>query len=220
MNKKSVHHVEIFAAEGFVTVQKFISIYPFQLVAERNGVGVKQWLVCCSSTEIIRFVFTQIDNPDEVVKDTYSVQWWKYEQEQSISEDLSIKQRSVSSVFNISLEINDVKSFYTRLSHRGLKLLKDVQSVDDENGYVQFFVVKSIVGNVTHTIIDSRNYHGLFLPGFSPVSSSLLSHEHHNRENRISHFDHFTFACHVGDSGKIIDWYENNFKMKRLFINR
>lgn len=127
----------------------------------------------------------------------------------------------VDSVFNVAIQVENVHHSVNKIRNMSADLvLQDVKRVYESNpelGYVDYAVIKSCCGNVVHTLVEKSGHRGWFLPGFeqvqtdSPATSDLI---------RMTHFDHFTFACRVGESIQIMDWYETAFGMKRFITNR
>ena len=228
MANSSIHHVEIGITGGYKTVEKFLSEYPFQLIGRRCGEAVTQWIVC-NSNKLLRFVFTDIHCLERINDDPYSV-YWKYYRTKNepengcyndiISKSEPFKNNSLldNSVFNVALEVQNVQSLSQKMALNGVEILKEFKSISDNHGHVDVCVVKSVVGNVMHTLINSENYHGIFLPGFLPICEPNQGLK--IDDVNISHIDHITFACEVGASSSIIQWYETNFCMKRFFLNR
>lgn len=83
------------------------------------------------------------------------------------------------------------------------------------NNYVQKAVIKSSVGNVTHTLLDKRNFKGDFLPGFVLSNPNIENH----LTNNLSHVDHVAFAVPCGGTSMHIKWYQSCLGMSRFITN-
>ncbi|MBN3324563.1 HPDL protein, partial [Atractosteus spatula] len=123
----------------------------------------------------------------------------------------------VDTACNVCFEVEDVESSNRRLSEQGCDVLVPPTVVEDDQGFVTYAVVKSVVGNVCHTLIDRSKYEGQFLPGFQGVQNSSPVDGH---DSKITHFDHITYACPRRSSVEIIRWYEKHFGFHSFFINR
>ncbi|CAL8110885.1 unnamed protein product [Orchesella dallaii] len=136
------------------------------------------------------------------------------------------KAQHVDSVFNVAIEVVNVEDCVNSIRNISKDLvLKDVTrrfDSDPELGYVDYAVIKSCCGNVVHTLVQKSHYRGWFLPGFYAVNQEEkpASDVKNSGIITMSHFDHFTFACRVGESDEIMDWYERAFGMKRFITNR
>uniref|UniRef100_A0A670Y097 4-hydroxyphenylpyruvate dioxygenase n=1 Tax=Pseudonaja textilis TaxID=8673 RepID=A0A670Y097_PSETE len=117
-----------------------------------------------------------------------------------------------STASNICFEVEDVPGISRNLQEKGCKILIPPTTEADENGFVTYSVVRSIVGNVSHTLLDRSQYGGPFLPGFCEVEVAP-------KEKETIYFDHITYACPQGSSQAVLDWYKNCFGFQRFFIH-
>uniref|UniRef100_A0A670XQP3 4-hydroxyphenylpyruvate dioxygenase n=1 Tax=Pseudonaja textilis TaxID=8673 RepID=A0A670XQP3_PSETE len=122
------------------------------------------------------------------------------------------RKRQVSTASNICFEVEDVPGISRNLQEKGCKILIPPTTEADENGFVTYSVVRSIVGNVSHTLLDRSQYGGPFLPGFCEVEVAP-------KEKETIYFDHITYACPQGSSQAVLDWYKNCFGFQRFFIH-
>jgi len=89
----------------------------------------------------------------------------------------------------------------------------------DEYGSIEYACIKSIVGNVVHTIIDMSNYSGPYLPGFTPMAASSHQRQQPN-EGIIGSIDHITFAVPRELAYATMTWYECVLGLTRFAVNR
>lgn len=127
-------------------------------------------------------------------------------------------QHPVDSVSNVCFEVEDVERSFKVLRHLGCNFLMPPTTVEDENGLVTYSVVKSIVGNVCHTLIDKTKYGGTFLPGFT-VTEKDWNLEKKDLSCPVTHFDHITYACPRKTTHQVMKWYEELFGFQRFFID-
>ncbi|XP_026171093.1 4-hydroxyphenylpyruvate dioxygenase-like protein isoform X1 [Mastacembelus armatus] len=125
---------------------------------------------------------------------------------------------SVDTVSNVCFEVEDVDRSSEALRHLGCDVLVPPTTVQDDSGLVTYSVVKSIVGNVCHTLIDRRKYDGIFLPGFN-VTVKDCNVEDEDLSCPITHFDHITYVCPRKTTHQVIRWYEKLFGFQRFFID-
>lgn len=126
----------------------------------------------------------------------------------------------VDTACNVCFEVEDVERSFKSLRDQGCDFLVPPTVVHDERGHVTYSVVKSIVGNVCHTLIDTTKYEGSFLPGFDHfenVTSNGL--EQDNSSCSVTHFDHITYACQKKTTPQVMQWYERLFGFQRFFID-
>lgn len=79
------------------------------------------------------------------------------------------------SVFNVCLQVCDLESWIGKLHEKGVTLFKRLQTISDRFGSVRICTIKSIVGDVYHTLVEKKNYTGEFLPGFKKVHQNAGS---------------------------------------------
>uniref|UniRef100_A0A0K0DII7 4-hydroxyphenylpyruvate dioxygenase n=1 Tax=Angiostrongylus cantonensis TaxID=6313 RepID=A0A0K0DII7_ANGCA len=74
-------------------------------------------------------------------------------------------------VKDICFEVDDVVSILEHAKKAGAVVVKDVTEESDENGSIKYAVVKTY-GDTVHTLLEKKNYHGFFLPGYKPHPQS------------------------------------------------
>ncbi|NXV79505.1 HPDL protein, partial [Atlantisia rogersi] len=115
---------------------------------------------------------------------------------------------------NVCFEVDDVLGLCRQLQSRGCSLPVPPTEVRDDGGSVTYGVVSSIVGNVSHTLLDRSRYRGPFLPGFQPIAEAPLGDG-----IEITHFDHITYVCPPGGARMALDWYQRCFGFHRFLLS-
>uniref|UniRef100_A0A8D2IP34 4-hydroxyphenylpyruvate dioxygenase n=1 Tax=Varanus komodoensis TaxID=61221 RepID=A0A8D2IP34_VARKO len=123
----------------------------------------------------------------------------------------------VSTASNICFETEDVPGISQSLQERGCQILIPPTTVTDEVGHVTYSVVRSIVGNVSHTLLDRSEYCGPFLPGFHVVEGAPKKFQ---EPREVMRFDHITYACPQGTSQAVLNWYKHCFGFHRFLIHQ
>nr|XP_026692399.1 4-hydroxyphenylpyruvate dioxygenase [Ciona intestinalis] len=119
-------------------------------------------------------------------------------------------------VKDVAFTVEDCKALVEATKKRSeVAVVKDVWTESDENGSVNFAIVKTY-GDTTHTLVERSGYKGLFLPGykpplFVPAIYRTLS------VPAIHHIDHV-----VGNQPDLkmipaAEWYENNLLFHRFW---
>ncbi|XP_036816747.1 4-hydroxyphenylpyruvate dioxygenase-like protein isoform X1 [Oncorhynchus mykiss] len=126
---------------------------------------------------------------------------------------------SVDTASNVCFEVEDVERSFKSLRNLGCDFLVPPTEVCDEKGIVTYSVVKSIMGNVNHTLIDTSKYKGSFLPGFQDVENGTPLSNSTESSCPVIHFDHITYACPRRCTPQVMSWYERHFGFHRFFIN-
>ncbi|NXP47944.1 HPDL protein, partial [Heliornis fulica] len=123
---------------------------------------------------------------------------------------------SLGTASNICFEVDDVLGICKQLQRQGCSLPVPPTEVRDDGGSVTYGVVSSIVGNVSHTLLDRSHYRGPFLPGFQPIADAPLAA---GDGIEITHFDHITYVCPPGGARTALDWYQHCFGFRRFLLN-
>ena len=84
-------------------------------------------------------------------------------------------------------------------------------------GRVDCAVVTSPCENVLHTLVNTKHYRGVFLPGFTPVTAPSPSPS--QLGPGLTQLDHLTYVCRAGQSKEILQWYSNTCGMETFSIN-
>uniref|UniRef100_A0A8C6UQC5 4-hydroxyphenylpyruvate dioxygenase n=1 Tax=Neogobius melanostomus TaxID=47308 RepID=A0A8C6UQC5_9GOBI len=125
----------------------------------------------------------------------------------------------VDTVTNVCFEVENVERSFKTLRQLGCNFLVPPTTLRDDRGAVTYSVLKSIVGNVCHTLIDKSGYEGSFLPGFKAVGEANKDEEQEEDPAcPVTHFDHITYACPQKFTHSVMEWYERLFGFKRFFI--
>ncbi|XP_077306911.1 4-hydroxyphenylpyruvate dioxygenase-like protein isoform X2 [Lithobates pipiens] len=123
----------------------------------------------------------------------------------SLLYDWPVPLPSADTACNVSYEVEDLPVLCCRLAEEGCHLLVPPTELSDDDGSVSYCVVKSVIGNVNHTLIDRTRYRAPFLPGFQLLQSDDVSAED------VTSVDHVTYACPRGSTPRVIDWYRRCF---------
>ncbi|XP_009481396.2 4-hydroxyphenylpyruvate dioxygenase-like protein [Pelecanus crispus] len=117
---------------------------------------------------------------------------------------------------NVCFEVDDVPGLCKQLQSQGCSLPVPPTEVKDDGGSVTYGVASSIVGNVSHTLLDRSRYRGPFLPGFQPIQGAPSVA---GDGIEITHFDHITYVCPRGGARAALDWYQRCFSFRRFLLN-
>ncbi|CAL8080534.1 unnamed protein product [Calicophoron daubneyi] len=144
--------------------------------------------------------------------------------------EINSHQRFRDKPFDIAFEVSNVLEVCNRI--RNLcgenHILLEPTVYSDYHGKVTLAVVRSYLGNTLHTLINSAQYEGLFLPGYLQPEFGVS----HGLQERlrlmpsdppggltVSRLDHISLACNVNESNKVMKWYESVLGMNRVTVN-
>ncbi|XP_061763560.1 4-hydroxyphenylpyruvate dioxygenase-like protein isoform X2 [Nerophis ophidion] len=123
----------------------------------------------------------------------------------------------VDTVCNVCFEVDDVQGSFDALRRLGCSFLVPPTTVRDRRGQVTYAVLKSILGNVCHTLIDKTRYDGSFLPGFDLVDEDPGAAA--GDVCPVTHVDHVTMVAPIGTSQQVLSWYERVLGFQRFFVH-
>ncbi|XP_062858815.1 4-hydroxyphenylpyruvate dioxygenase-like protein [Trichomycterus rosablanca] len=127
----------------------------------------------------------------------------------------------VDSACNVCFQVEDVARSAASLRSDGCDLLVPPTRVQDDGGVVTYSVVRSVLGNVCHTLLDTSRHRGPFLPGFHEVEDERATRSAGpGARCSVTHFDHITYACPTRNTAEVMRWYERKFGFQRFFISR
>lgn len=92
-------------------------------------------------------------------------------------------------VKDIAFEVDDARALYASVKAKGAAPVEEPIVLRDEKGMVIIAVIKTY-GDTTHTFVERRNYRGVFLPGYQPITSEDPI-AHCLPEIRLDVIDHF-----------------------------
>ncbi|XP_074953885.1 4-hydroxyphenylpyruvate dioxygenase-like protein isoform X2 [Phalacrocorax aristotelis] len=125
-------------------------------------------------------------------------------------------QPTLGTASNVCFEVDDVPGLCKQLQSWGCFLPVPPTEVRDDGGSVTYGVATSIVGNISHTLLDRSRYQGPFLPGFQPIKAAPSAT---GDGIKITHFDHITYVCPRGGARLALDWYQRCFGFRRFLLN-
>ncbi|SEN05145.1 4-hydroxyphenylpyruvate dioxygenase [Lihuaxuella thermophila] len=75
-------------------------------------------------------------------------------------------------VKDIALRVEDVEKAFSEALSRGAIVIKEPHEIKDDHGVIKKAVIGTY-GDTVHTLIERKNYHGLFAPGFVPCEIEI-----------------------------------------------
>jgi len=122
-------------------------------------------------------------------------------------------------VKDVAFTVKDCKAVYEKAIARGAKSIKAPEEITDEDGTV-IMATLATYGDVHHTLVERKNYKGIFLPGFKDSLSSLRYKD--PLEAILPHvplqfIDHVVGNQPDGEMNPIADFYEKAFDFHRFW---
>jgi len=115
-------------------------------------------------------------------------------------------------VHDIAFAVDDVKSAWTETTSRGAKsYLEYAEAGSDEDGVLRRSAVHTY-GEVIHSFIDRKDYHGVFAPGYRKVKKPAAA----AGGLSLLEVDHCVGNVGLGDMNTFVDFYRDTFGFSQL----
>ncbi|XP_077134451.1 4-hydroxyphenylpyruvate dioxygenase-like protein [Ranitomeya variabilis] len=131
--------------------------------------------------------------------------------------DSPVPSPSPDTACNVSYEVEEVPGLCQRLVSKGCSVLVPPTQLHSDAGPVSYCVVRSILGDIRHTLIDRTRYAAAFLPGFQPLEKEDNGD---GSPANVSHIDHVTYACPRGATPQVIEWYRKCFGFQHFPLRK
>ncbi len=111
-------------------------------------------------------------------------------------------QRHGDGVRDMAFWVEDARAAYAAAMERGAVSAGEPRVERDADGEVVIAAIRTY-GDTIHSIIERRNYRGLFLPGFVPMKSSYAS-----KPTGLKYVDHCVGNVELGKMNTWVSFYE------------
>ena len=120
-------------------------------------------------------------------------------------------------VRSIALWVDDAEASYRETTRRGAKGVMEPTSLVDEAGEVRLSAIGTY-GDTIHTFVERKNYQGVFLPGFKPVSAPDVV----ARPVGLKYIDHLVGNVGWGQMDSWVRFYEQvmGFRLYQHFDDK
>src|SRR5437773_6074477 len=113
-------------------------------------------------------------------------------------------------VRDIALWVDDARDAHKKALERGAKSVEAPKAEKDKNGEIVLAAI-SIYGDTIHSLVERRNYRGLFLPGFEPRKP-----HYQPAETGLLYVDHCVGNVELGQMNVWVGFYERVMGFKNL----
>jgi 4-hydroxyphenylpyruvate dioxygenase len=113
-------------------------------------------------------------------------------------------------VRDIALWVDDARDAFTKAVERGAKPVHEPRVAKDESGEIVIAAIH-IYGDTIHSLVERRNYRGLFMPGF-------VARKPHRQaqETGLLYVDHCVGNVELGKMNEWVGFYERVMGFKNL----
>src|SRR6476469_4051708 len=114
-------------------------------------------------------------------------------------------------VHDIAFLVDDVKSAWEETTKRGAKSYLEYTDASDDDGVLRRSAVHTY-GEVIHSFIDRRDYHGVFAPGYRKIKKTAPA----AGGLSLLEIDHCVGNVELGDMNKFVEYYRDVFGFSQL----
>ncbi|XGW22237.1 hypothetical protein V3C99_004891 [Haemonchus contortus] len=118
-------------------------------------------------------------------------------------------------VKDVAFRVDSIDALEQRLIGNGVDILLPKTTYRDENGSVNILKLQAKDSDITHTLIEDRNYSGTFLPGYLPVDNFPLPASLGNIP--VVLLDHVVQNYPVNGIEDAAEWYNRSMALQRFW---
>lgn len=104
-------------------------------------------------------------------------------------------------VKDLAFWVDDARDAYAKAIARGARSVREPEVISDANGEVVIAAIATY-GDTIHSIVERKNYRGLFLPGFEPVNSNYTA-----ETTGLKYVDHCVGNVELGRMNYWVEYY-------------
>ncbi|HET8623564.1 MAG TPA: 4-hydroxyphenylpyruvate dioxygenase [Gemmatimonadales bacterium] len=113
-------------------------------------------------------------------------------------------------VRDVALWVDDARDAFTKAVERGAQPAYEPQALKDEHGEVVIAGIRTY-GETIHSLVERRNYRGLFLPSFRAAESP-----YHPAPVGLQYVDHCVGNVELGQMNRWVKFYQDVLGFKNL----
>ncbi|MCS7083254.1 MAG: 4-hydroxyphenylpyruvate dioxygenase [Bacteroidetes bacterium] len=145
-------YIEFYVGNAKQAAYFYQTAFGFELIAYRGlETGSREITSYCLQQGKVRLVLSSAYHPDHPI--------WDHVRKHG------------DGVRDIALWVDDAASAFEETVRRGAEPVRPPEVLEDEFGQVRLASIRTY-GDTIHTFVERKAYHGPFLPGYKPVSTS------------------------------------------------
>ncbi len=189
-------YIEFFVGNAKQAAHFYVSAFGFNVVAYRGPeTGVRDRASYLLQQDKIRFVLTTAIRPD-ISADS-----------KMISDHVH---RHGDGVRDLALWVDDARDAYAKAVERGAVSVHEPRVMTDADGEIVIAAIRTY-GETIHSLVERKNYKGLFMPGYRPVS------RHYNPPSvGLKYVDHCVGNVELGKMNVWVDFYATVMGFRNL----
>lgn len=103
----------------------------------------------------------------------------------------------------LALWVDDAYKAYEETTKRGAKSYSEPVTLTDDQGEVRMAGIYTY-GETVHMFVERKNYNGIFMPGYKPMTSSFQP-----KDTGLLYVDHCVGNVGWGRMNETVQWYED-----------
>lgn len=103
----------------------------------------------------------------------------------------------------LALWVDDAYSAFEETTKRGAKVHTEPLTLKDDDGEVRMSGIYTY-GETVHMFVERKNYNGIFMPGYKPMTS-----DYQPKETGLLYVDHCVGNVGWGRMNETVQWYED-----------
>ncbi len=184
-------YIEFYVGNAKQAAFYYQTAFGFQLVGYRGPeTGVRERASYLLQQGKIRFVVTSALGP-----------------EGPIAEHVN---KHGDGVRDLALWVDDARDAFKKAVERGAKPAREPEVLTDQHGEIVIAAIK-IYGDTIHSLVERRNYRGLFMPGFAPKKP-----RYQPAGTGLLYVDHCVGNVELGKMNHWVAFYEKVMGFKNL----
>ncbi len=184
-------YIELYVGNAKQAAHYYQSAFGFQLIGYRGPeTGVRDRVSYLMAQGKIRLVLTSPLGPDGPIAEHV--------------------RKHGDGVRDIALWVDDARDAYRKAVERGAKGVQEPTVQKDDRGEV-VTAAFAIYGDTIHSLVERRNYQGLFLPGFAPRKPLYQP-----ADTGLQYVDHCVGNVELGQMNVWVKFYEEVMGFRNL----
>ena len=184
-------YVEFYVGNAKQASHYYRTAFGFQLAGYRGPeTGVRDRASYLLLQDKVRFVLTSGLGPDSPITEHH--------------------RKHGDGVRDLALWVDDCRQSFAYATAHGAVVVQEPAVQKDESGEVVVAAIRTY-GDTIHSLVERRNYKGLFLPGFRPVAP-----RYQPAQVGLKHVDHCVGNVELGKMNEWVGFYERVMGFKNL----